>query len=328
LSKDSLLFYTVSMKDKRILVTARTNPDLDGLASAWAYSEFLTKIGQKAVLGIFGNVDLESGFVLHKLKIDKVPQAEKIVDSCQEVIINDISDVRLVSSKIDPNQVIEIIDHRRVHRADGFPRAKVQIELVGAAATLITEKYFQEGIEISPESALFLYSAIVSNTINFKAKVTTERDRKMASWLEDKIQIPTDYVKQMFTARSKLSEPLEEVLVGDHKIIPEYNGYKVSVFQLEIIEAEKFIEKNLEELKNILLKHKNQESLDFMFLTCIDIEKGFNMFLVVDDDSQKLVAEVLKVKFTDGVAKLDEVIMRKEIVPRIKEYLENSNVSV
>ena len=71
---------------------------------------------------------------------------------------------------------IEVVDHRAVNEADKFQNAKIQIEMVGSAATLIAEKFLHATTSTSPESAALLYSAIISNTINFQANVTTDRD--------------------------------------------------------------------------------------------------------------------------------------------------------
>lgn len=310
----------MSNKEQKTLVTSGINHDLDGLASAWAYAELLCQQGHKAVAGILGKPHPEANFVLKKLGIKKVNDVKDIIKDCNDIVLVD-SDLGGITGILDPLKIVEVIDHRSTHQAGDFPRAKTQVELVGAAATLVAERFYQQKVKISPESALLLFSAIVSNTINFQAKVTTDRDRKMADWLHKEIEVPEDYVYQMFVTKSKFKGSLKEFLTSECKV-STFGGKTIDIFQLEIVEVAKFIKDKRQELINILTEYKNKESLDFVFLTCIDIAKGFNMFVVVDDNSQQLVSEVLKVKFKDKVAKLDEVIMRKEIVPRIKEYLE------
>lgn len=61
---------------------------------------------------------------------------------------------------------------------------------------------------------------------------------------------------------------------------------------------------------------------DITFLTCIDVEKGFNIFVAADQASEHFVSSLLKVKFSTGIAKRKGVIMRKEITPLIKEKME------
>jgi len=174
----------------KLLVTSYKNPDLDGTACAFSYAEFLRKSGKDVVAAVFGKPHREAQFVLNKFNIPALENAEKVVNNVDGIIIVDASDLRGLSDRIQPEKVVEIIDHRKIHEANKFPNAKAQIELVGSAATLIAEKFYKNKTTISQESAALLFSAIVSNTINFQANVTTERDHKMADWLKTKFSLP------------------------------------------------------------------------------------------------------------------------------------------
>ena len=59
----------------------------------------------------------------------------------------------------------------------------------------------------------------------------------------------------------------------------------------------------------------------------IDLEKAFNEIVVIDEETQKFVEQALNVKFKDGVTKRDGILMRKEIVPLIKEVLKTGKLS-
>src|SRR3989344_4504224 len=56
----------------------------------------------------------------------------------------------------------------------------LKTEMVGACATLIWEEYVKrkKSNEISEMSGNLLSTAIISNTLNFNAMVTTDRDKK------------------------------------------------------------------------------------------------------------------------------------------------------
>ncbi len=124
-----------------LLITAYENPDLDGFACAFAYSEFLTKQGFDSVAAVFGKPHREVQFVIKKFNIHGLADASKLVGNASGIVLVDASDVSGLSDKIDPTKVVEIVDHRKVNEAQRFPNAKVQIEFVGAAATLIAEKF-------------------------------------------------------------------------------------------------------------------------------------------------------------------------------------------
>ncbi len=117
---------------KKIFITGYNTLDLDGSSCAFAYAELLRKQGKDAAAGIFETLKKEAEFVFKKFKITPLEDANKLVKN-SDVILVDASDLK-ISSKIKPEQVIEIIDHRKLHEAHKFPNAKVQIELIGAAA--------------------------------------------------------------------------------------------------------------------------------------------------------------------------------------------------
>jgi inorganic pyrophosphatase/exopolyphosphatase len=132
----------------------------------------------------FGLPQEEAGFIIKKLDV-KIANADESDLGFEKIILVDTSGPQWISKKINLEKVVEIIDHRQVENTSEFPNAKVQIELVGSCATLITEKFMTAKIIPSEKSATLLYCAIISNTINFKNKVTTDRDRKVAVWLKN-----------------------------------------------------------------------------------------------------------------------------------------------
>lgn len=305
---------------KRVLITGYTDPDLDCVACALAYEEFLTRKGAVVQAVVFGKPHREAQFVLSKLGLEVAIGEDLINEGC-EVILVDASDVR-VSKLIRPEQVIEVIDHRKAHEAESFVNAKVQIEPVGAAATLIAEKFYDEGVEISSSLATLLYAAIASNTINFKNNVTVERDKKFADWLIGR-EADGGIVREMFEEKSKLGESLREIFMQDRGTW-EAGGRRIAIFQLEILRVDEFVEGRLEEVKEFLQDFKKEDKLDVVFLTCVDLKKEFNAFVVADEFTKDLLEKVLGVKFEKGVAKRQGILMRKEIVPLVKEELESN----
>ena len=294
-----------------MIITTYLNPDIDGVSCCIAYSEFLRKKGLKAKACICGHPNLEAKFVLDKFKV----KSEGCADFLNEqIVIVDMSKPEDLCSKIDPKQVVEIIDHRKYTKLGAFQNAKSQIELVGSCATLIAEKYKSEKIEVKKEYAGLLYSAIVSNTINFKNNVTTKRDIAMAKWLNEKLGLDERYTREMFEFKSRIKD-IKKALIDD---FVEYQDFNVGIAQLEIIAAEKFVGKHIQEVKKVLSEIKSERKLEYIFLTAIDVIEGYNIFVCVDDKSQKILSP-LKINFKDNIAKRDGIIMRKEIVPLIKE---------
>jgi inorganic pyrophosphatase/exopolyphosphatase len=304
-----------------IIVTAYENPDLDGTACACAYSEFLNKNGRHVQTGLFGTPHREAQFVIDMFHIPQPDPAEKFINEKTTYILLDASEIAGIAKTIKPEQVVEIIDHRKVTEIEKFPNAKAQIELVGSCATLIAEKFAESKTEISEHAAVLLYSAIVSNTVNFLANVTTDRDRKMAEWLQTKCTIPSTYTHDMFAAKSHFTKPIKQVLDDDFATFI-FAGKHIGIAQLEIVDGGKFVHERKDEIITALSELKREQTLDYIFLTCVDVEKGGNTIVVIDTNTKELLEKALLVSFIGDVAKRQGVMMRKTITPLLKAVLE------
>jgi manganese-dependent inorganic pyrophosphatase len=306
---------------KPILITFGLRPDLDALACAIAYAELLNAQGKAAVVGTTGEPHEEVKYVFDRFGF-KNPDLLVDADGYDEIILVDKSDLMGIEDKINPEKVIEVIDHRKVHQAEKFPNAKVQIELVGAAATLIAEKFMKDDMAISKNSAILLFSAIISNTLNFKGTLTTARDVSAAAWLNRTAGLPDDFWKEMFLAKSDLSGgKLAERVRGD-LIWFEAAGKKVGIAQIEMIGAKKLTYERSDDIVRILKAVKAEMGLDFIFQNIIELEACKNYFLTDNSETEALLHKVLKVTFSGSVAQKPELIMRKQIIPLIKAELE------
>jgi len=304
-----------------ILITCYVNPDLDGVAGVMGYAEFLSKSGQDVVAGIIGAPHDEAEYILDRFHI-KHPLSLPDADGYSQVILVDSSELSGLDGKIAPGQVIEIIDHRQVNEADKFPNAQVQIELVGAAATLIAEKFMKNNIPISRDSAIMLYGAIISNTFNFQGTVTTERDRQAAEWLNKTANLSDTFWRELFAAKSDLAGPkLRERIDSDFAWF-NLGGQKVGIAQIEIIGAQKLIADREPEIISALNEIKVEQGFDFIFQNTVELEGVKNFFVASDAATKRLLEKVLNIRFSGSVAERPNLIMRKQIVPLLKAELE------
>ncbi|MBT7332462.1 hypothetical protein HN799_04270 [Candidatus Woesearchaeota archaeon] len=62
-----------------------------------------------------------------------------------------------------------------------------------------------------------------------------------------------------------------------------------------------------------------------MFLNCIDLEKGFNIFVAIEKETKEILTSTLGINFKKNIAKTDHHIMRKEMVPKIKEMIKSKD---
>jgi manganese-dependent inorganic pyrophosphatase len=296
---------------------------LDGLACAVAYAEFLQSTGRQALAGIMGLPQDEAVYVMKRFNISG-PQQIKNADGFEEVILVDTSDLSGVEGNVRPDKVIEVIDHRSFHEAEKFPNAHIQIEKVGAAATLITEKFMQGNNHISRSAAILLAAAIISNSLNFKSSMTTDRDRQAAKWLEPHAGLPEIFWKELFVAKSDLSgSRLTERIRGDIAAFT-VGGKKLSIAQMEIIGVRKLLAERQTEIVPLLEEIQHEHQLDFFFLNCIDLEAMTNDFMAGDIKTQRLLEKVLGVKFESNRAHSSSLILRKQLMPLLAKALQGN----
>ncbi len=305
-------------------MTSYVNPDLDGVSGIVAYAEYLNKTGSAALEGVIGAPQAESVYVLDRFSL-QYPNIIESVEQYDRVVLVDASELIGLESKVPPERVIEIIDHRKVHDAHKFPNASVQIELVGAAATLVGEKFMQTDTPISDRAAVLLESAIISNTLNFKSGTTTDRDRAVRTWLNQKTHLPEEYWVDLFTAKSDMTgTKLGERIDADFAWF-DLNGVRLGCVQLELIGVQALFDNRLDDIRSKLSELKSKHSLDLIFATCIELKDDFNMLLSPDEKMREVLTNILEVTFYDDVAKRPGLIMRKQMTPLIVAELKASS---
>ncbi len=316
------LFEKCLLSDENMnFVTCYSNPDLDGYACAIAYAEFLNKTGKKAAPVIFGTPHIEARYLVDKLKFKHENEISNL-RGAKNTILVDASTVRGLDRSIETASVKEIVDHRKVNDGPRFKNAQLNIELVGAAATLITEKFSKENIGISKPAATLLYGAIVSNTLNFRATLTTERDIETAKWLVEKAEPSDTFAKEMFLAKSELSgSKLKETLWGD---IAQFSAETavLGIAQLEIVGAKKLLETRLDEILKELREIADVEGFDRTFLNILALDENCNYFVALDGKTEELLGHVLGITFEGHIAKKKGFLMRKQLIPILKEAIE------
>jgi len=302
------------MKDSSVIVTSNSSPDLDGVACAIAYSEILNSLGNPAKAVFFGILQSEPQFIVDKFNISiEYCNDKKMID--QSVVLVDASDPRGLPSCIDPNNVIEAIDHRKVFDKSNFPNAHFDISYVGAAATQIFEKY-QSNTSISLDSGILILHAIVSNTINFNASVTTERDILAYTWLREYIGEQNIYSSEMFRHKSKMiADGFDSI--DQYRSFLEINRITCNIIQLEIFNADQFLIKQrklIDQYEEFVLSEYNIQDCLISF---IDLESYKNVFYSKSNFLKSRFEERLAVKFKNGIAYSNNLLMRKEIIPKI-----------
>lgn len=297
-------------------------PDMDGVSCMIGYSEFLNQKGEECKYIIHGEPKREVKIVCNKFNIDLKKISSCKLNEDDEIILVDTNELDEIKQKLDYSNIIEIIDHHHVSdKVNKMKNAKIQIEKIGATATLVAEKYMKSDINISKKSAIVLYYGIVSNTINFNAN-TTERDKKAANWLEIQSDLNLkSRIKEIFIEKSKI--PNLKSLRNEMDMEYKNETLKISwtMGQLEIANAKEFIDENKENIINIMEHIKQERKIELLSVNCIDILNGYTIIVSSNSETSEILSKVLKIDFKKGLSYIPKIITRKEISEKIwKKY--------
>lgn len=308
----------------KTLVTAGTNPDLDGLSSALGYVELLINQGKECVAGFEGKPQLDAEFMLNYLNMTLPGMPE----SFDEVVLVDLGNMIYAPHvvQLSPELVTLVIDHRILHNIEmEFPSLReTNLSLVGACATIITEALYQRQIIPSQNVATLLYAAIHSNTLNLKSSVTTERDLKAVADLSSSYPMSQTMIENMFAFRTQLSkDQLAFVLKNDFDANGESPDGSFGVAQLETLDAASLFAEYRELIYQTLSRFKNVYKLKYVFLTAPSIRHGINYLLAVDEDTSVFLHRYLgenldsyeDIGASGRLLKTNRLLLRKQIKP-------------
>lgn len=299
------------------IVITYNNPDLDGVASAYAYSEYLTKTGYNASYYVKGTVQSEVDIVCNIFNIKLTNKVKKISE--EEIIVVDTNTLSSINY-VKPQNIVEIIDH---HPDSGdiklCKNATLRLYEVGAVCTVIAEMFKDNNIGISRNSAILLYYGIISNTVNLKSKVTTKRDINILEWLKRQCnEIADDLIVQIFQEKSHFNiQYLRRFMEVEEKFI--LNNEEMIIGQLEIVNALEFLAKYKNNIDKIILDVYNDYKIKYVFINIIDILNGYHLIYASDKVSISYLEQVLNVTFTNGIYKENSIVLRKEIKKQLKE---------
>jgi inorganic pyrophosphatase/exopolyphosphatase len=236
-------------------------------------------------------------------------------------VLVDVADPTRIDPRINPSQVIKIFDHDPLVFLDKFINSENHIELVGSCATLIAEEFKKVSKVPTLSSAIYLHSAIISNTVNFKYSVTTVRDIDAAAWLKKITGLDDKYIIKMFENKSKISAASLPRDLYIELAVKTLFGKKIAIVQIEMVNVDSMGSELNQVLLQTLLNFKEEYALDYIFFSGIDVIKGFNVFYTIDEKSRRLFSSALCIPNLKPGYKTDQIIMRKQIWPKVEKVV-------
>lgn len=234
-----------------------------------------------------------------------------------EFIIIDVSNKDYFDKIVDERKIVEVIDHHTGFEEywKNILQQKSRIEFIGSVATIIVEDYEKENLlsSMSKEIAILLMSAILDNTLNFKAKVTNERDviayRKLAKIAGD---IENYEEKYFLECQNNIEKNLVNSIENDTKTEKICDTLPYAFSQLTVWNK-KFIFENID----IIYKTLNKINEEWM-LNLISLEDGKSYIIANNECVKKKLEKLFNSTFTNDIMQLDNVWLRKEIIKKAR----------
>ena len=243
--------------------------------------------------------------------------------SKKQVILVDHNEKSQAVDGLEEAEIVEIIDHHRLGNIETMGPIFFRNQPVGCTATIITQMYEEEGVEITPTIAGLLCSAIVSDTLLFRSPTCTKLDENIARKLAKIADIDLEELAmEMFNAGSSLKgKSAEEICFQDFKQF-KVNDIVFGVGQINSMNPEE-----LHEAKELLRPHlpkvMRKNGLQMVFFMLTDILNESSELLCCGTGARKCILDAYDVSEDSEKVMLKGVVSRKkQLIPALVAALQ------
>ncbi len=247
------------------------------------------------------------GVITHAELVDPTPRRVLLVDHAEEA--------QSVSG-IGQAEIVEILDHHHIGSIETKVPVTATFDPVGSTATLVVERFRQNGMEPTPSTATMLLGAVLSDTVILNSPTTTERDRTVVEYLERVLAVDaTEFGRAMFEATSDVSSvDADEIVRRDAKEYPVGEGHTICIAQIETV-GQGILERH-DELLEALARLREAKGYLLCALMVTDILSKSTKMLVAGDVTP--LERVFAQPAADGMLDLPGVMSRKkQVAPKL-----------
>ena len=231
----------------------------------------------------------------------------------RRIILVDHNEATQAVEGFDQAEILEIIDHHRIGSLETSGPVYFRNQPVGCTATIITQMYDENGVEIRPQIAGLLLAAILSDTLVFRSPTCTPVDVSTAHRLAKIAGVEIDaFASEMFEAGEKLDgKTPEEVFLQDFKV------FMCGDVRFGVAQGSYMTRKNLTAaealLKPYLEEARNKQNVEDIYMLLTDVPKEESVVIC----NGRYAAEVLSDGFgtqpaADASWTLPGVVSRKK----------------
>ncbi len=248
--------------------------------------------------------------------IGLVTRSDLVAPPRRRVILVDHAEQGQSVPGVENAEILEILDHHHIGSIETRVPVTATFDPVGSTATLVVERFRQNGLEPSRPTAMLLLGAVLSDTVILNSATTTERDRAVVEYLERVLAVDAAALgREMFEATSDVSEvSAEEIVSRDAKHYQVRGGQTICIAQVEVV-GDALLDRR-GELLEALRAARESKGLHLYALMVTDVLRKGSSLLMAGDTAG--AARAFGVDPSDGEIALPGVMSRKkEVAPKL-----------
>jgi manganese-dependent inorganic pyrophosphatase len=217
---------------------------------------------------------------------------------------------------VEEAEIVEILDHHHIGSIETRIPVRATFDPVGSTATLVVERFRQNGMEPSRPAATMLLAAVLSDTVLLNSPTATDRDRVVVDFLEGALGIDAmEFGGTMFEEGSDVTGvSADEIVRRDSKEYTIANGDTIAIAQIEVV-GKGLLERG-PELREALERMRESSGHALAALMVTDILSKGTDLLVAGDAG--LVEKAFGRPLENGALPLPSVMSRKkQVAPKL-----------
>ncbi len=252
----------------------------------------------------------------HRRPVGLLRRSDLVAPPRRRVMLVDHAEQGQSVSGVEQAEIIEILDHHHIGSIETRIPVTATFDPVGSTATLVVERFRQNGMEPSRATAMMLLGAILSDTVILNSATTTERDHTVVEYLKRVLALDAMQLgREMFEATSDVSDlDAEQIISRDAKEYQVSSGHTICIAQVEVV-GNALLDRRAE-LLDAMRRARNSRELHLYALMITDVlTKGTDLLVAGD---VLTVARTFGVPAHDSELELPGVMSRKkEVAPRL-----------
>ena len=231
----------------------------------------------------------------------------------RRIILVDHNEATQAVEGFDQAEILEIIDHHRIGSLETSGPVYFRNQPVGCTATIITQMYDENGVEIPAQTAGLLLAAILSDTLVFRSPTCTPVDVAAAKRLAKIAGVDIDeFSIEMFEAGEKLDgKTPEEVFLQDFKV------FMCGDIRFGVAQGSYMTRKNLQAAQALLQPYleeaRNKQNVEDLYMLLTDVPKEESVVICTGRYAAEVLSDGFEIQpAADGSWTLPGVVSRKK----------------